>query len=118
MNNAYDGGVNWTAIPVDDVERIEVVRGAASSLYGGRAVGGVINIIPKEPGKNLKIRTSLIGGAHSTWRKSFTISQKPTEKFGYKVGFEQRSTAGFENKVASSTAKDRRLLQAPLAPAS
>lgn len=34
MNNAYDGGVNWTAIPVDDVERIEVVRGAASSLYG------------------------------------------------------------------------------------
>lgn len=105
MNNAYDGGVNWTAIPVDDVERIEVVRGAASSLYGGRAVGGVINIIPKEPGKNLKIRTSLIGGAHSTWRKSFTISQKPTEKFGYKVGFEQRSTAGFENKVASSTAK-------------
>jgi tonB-dependent receptor plug len=105
MNNAYDGGVNWTAIPVDDVERIEVVRGAASSLYGERAVGGVINIIPKEPGKNLKIRTSLIGGAHSTWRKSFTISQKPTEKFGYKVGFEQRSTAGFENKVASSTAK-------------
>ena len=40
LNEAYDGSVNWNAIPVDNVERIEIVRGAASSLYGGRAVGG------------------------------------------------------------------------------
>ena len=38
-------------INMDDVERIEIVRGAASSLYGSEALGGVINIIKKHPGK-------------------------------------------------------------------
>ena len=38
-------------INMDDVERIEIVRGAASSLYGSEALGGVINIIKKRPGK-------------------------------------------------------------------
>jgi len=37
-------------INMDDVERIEIVRGAASSLYGSEALGGVINIIKKHPG--------------------------------------------------------------------
>ena len=36
---------------IDDVERIEIVRGAASSLYGSEALGGVINIIRKRPGE-------------------------------------------------------------------
>ena len=44
MNDAYDGGMNWNAISVEDVERIEVVRGAASSLYGGHAVAAVVNM--------------------------------------------------------------------------
>ena len=103
MNTAYDGGVNWTAIPLANIERIEVVRGAASSLYGGRAVGGVINIITKEPSNELKASGALVGGSNSTWRKSLYLSQQPNEKIGYRIGFEQRSTAGFENKVASST---------------
>ena len=38
-------------VNMDDVERIEIVRGAASSLYGSEALGGVINIIKKRPGK-------------------------------------------------------------------
>lgn len=38
-------------INMDDVERIEIVRGAASSLYGSEALGGVINIIRKRPAK-------------------------------------------------------------------
>ena len=38
-------------VNMDDVERIEIVRGAASSLYGSEALGGVINVIKKHPGK-------------------------------------------------------------------
>ena len=51
LNDAYEGGVNWNAVAIDDVEKIELVRGAASSLYGGRAVGAVINITSKNPVK-------------------------------------------------------------------
>lgn len=36
-------------IPVSMIERIEIVKGAASTLYGGEAMGGVVNIILKKP---------------------------------------------------------------------
>ncbi|MBP8985026.1 MAG: TonB-dependent receptor, partial [Syntrophobacterales bacterium] len=45
-NNA--GTVNLAKIPVDDIERIEIVKGPASVLYGSSAMGGVINIITKQ----------------------------------------------------------------------
>ena len=40
---------NWDTISLDTVERIEVVRGPASALYGSSAMGGVINIITRKP---------------------------------------------------------------------
>ena len=49
LNTAFDGGVNWDSIPLTNIDRIEIVRGAGSSLYGGHAVAGVINIITKKP---------------------------------------------------------------------
>ncbi len=49
QNNPDMSGINWLGIPVDSIERIEVVRGSASALYGNHAVGGVINIITKTP---------------------------------------------------------------------
>jgi len=47
---AYDSG--W--VPLDDIERVEVVRGPMSSLYGADAIGGVVNIITKPIGKTWK----------------------------------------------------------------
>jgi iron complex outermembrane receptor protein len=41
--------VAWSAIPIDSIERIEIMRGSGSVLYGGGATGGTINIITKEP---------------------------------------------------------------------
>lgn len=46
-HNDFD--LNW--IPVDSIERIEVVRGPMSSLYGSDALGGVVNIITKKIGQ-------------------------------------------------------------------
>lgn len=44
MNTAWNGDVDWNMIPVENIRKIEVVSGGQSALYGGRAVGGVINI--------------------------------------------------------------------------
>ena len=42
------GEIIWEQIPLTDIERIEIIKGPASSLYGSTAIGGVINIITKK----------------------------------------------------------------------
>lgn len=47
--NGDTGGINWDVIPVEEVERIEVVKGAGSALYGSNAMAGMVNIITRDP---------------------------------------------------------------------
>ncbi len=61
VNSPDLSGTDWTQIPLDQIERIEIVRGASSVLYGDGAVGGVINIITRIPESGGKI--SLAGGS-------------------------------------------------------
>jgi iron complex outermembrane receptor protein len=49
LNDIDLSGVVWSALPLSAIERVEVVRGGASVLYGAGAVGGVINIITRSP---------------------------------------------------------------------
>ncbi len=61
LNDIDQSTINYTAIPVDNIERIELIRGAGGVLYGDGAVGGVINIVTKSalPGtKKLKAHQS------------------------------------------------------------
>src|SRR5574340_1006683 len=51
MADAYSGAINWSMVLMDEVDRIEVVPGAGSSLYGTGATAGVINIMTKAPTK-------------------------------------------------------------------
>jgi vitamin B12 transporter len=45
LNDPYFGAVNWQFVPLDGVERVEVVRGPFSALYGSNAVGGVVQVL-------------------------------------------------------------------------
>ena len=47
-NQGDRGGINWDLLPVDRIERVEVVKGAGSALYGSSAFGGVVNLITRE----------------------------------------------------------------------
>jgi len=62
LNSGSAGGFDLSELPVslDSIERIEIVRGPASALYGSDAMGGVINIITKKP---TKPATTLSGAA-------------------------------------------------------
>ena len=66
--NYVNGGVFWETLPIDvhDVERIEIVRGPSSALYGPNATSGIINIITKKPeDKKLRIYAGTQGGYQS-----------------------------------------------------
>ncbi len=45
LNDPYFGDINWQFVPTEGVERVEVVRGPFSALYGSNAVGGVVQVI-------------------------------------------------------------------------
>ena len=85
--NYINGGTFWESFPIDiaDVDRIEVVRGAASALYGANAVTGVINIITKNPeSEDLHINGQLQGGNLGSYMGSLNVGQN-IGKFGYRV---------------------------------
>jgi outer membrane receptor for ferrienterochelin and colicins len=49
INNPQNGEVDLSLIPLDNVERIEILRGGSSAIFGSDAIGGVVNIITNEP---------------------------------------------------------------------
>ena len=60
--NAVDGGsIQWASIPLDSIERIEIISGGGSVLYGDRAAGGVINLITDKSGKSAASLTASLG---------------------------------------------------------
>ncbi len=56
--------VDLSQIGSADIERIEIVKGATSALYGSNAMGGVINVIPRKPEQALAYSVTLDGGSY------------------------------------------------------
>jgi vitamin B12 transporter len=60
LNDPYFGGFDWSFLPTEGVERVEVVRGPFSTLYGSQAIGGVVQVLTGgAPG----VRASVEGGS-------------------------------------------------------
>ncbi|MBK9337806.1 MAG: TonB-dependent receptor plug domain-containing protein [Lewinellaceae bacterium] len=59
------GGALWNLVPLSSIERIEVVRGAYSSLYGSSAMGGVVNVITRQADAVPQTRLHLNYGAYN-----------------------------------------------------
>lgn len=105
INNAYNGGMDWEMLPVENIERIEIAKGAASSLYGGHAVGAVINITTKEAKKQgLHGSAVLSYGSDSTWKKAFYANVKANDKISFGAGYENRKSDGFANYYYTASA--------------
>ncbi|MGB4398967.1 MAG: TonB-dependent receptor [Daejeonella sp.] len=71
VNDASEitGEYNISAIPVDQVERVEILKGGNSTLYGSDAVAGVINIITKKGSGKLGANLLATGGSYDTFKQ-------------------------------------------------
>jgi iron complex outermembrane receptor protein len=98
---------NWEithAIPPENIARVEILRGPASSLYGANASGGVINIITKEGGKGFNGSVSSSYGSFNT-RRFATALDGTINKLGYSFAAAHEASDGTNvvtNNVLSS----------------
>jgi iron complex outermembrane receptor protein len=74
----YLGATLWATLPItlDEIERIEVIRGPGSAVYGANAVTGVINIITKTPGENAETIFRGSGGTNGYGQGSVFTNQR------------------------------------------
>ncbi len=66
INKTDGGGVNWNRINPETIEKIEVIKGPGSSLYGFNAMGGVVNMITKKPIKKNEFSASTWLGSYNS----------------------------------------------------
>jgi len=78
----YGGYFDFAHILTDDVQRVEIVRGPHSTLYGSDAIGGVINIITKKGEGKPKWQALFEGGSYNTFKESLSYGGS-NEKFNY-----------------------------------
>jgi len=95
LNKPGDGQVdlNTISIPLENIERIEILRGASSALYGSDAMGGVINIITRIPDEPVT-KFSASYGRFVTRDLSFNTSRK-IGKTGFYLSLSKGSSEGF-----------------------
>lgn len=74
IGSATSGTASLEDLPIEQIERIEVVRGPRSSLYGSEAIGGVIQIFTRRGGGDWSPRLTLSGGTLHTARVAAGIS--------------------------------------------
>jgi iron complex outermembrane receptor protein len=89
-------GTDWSQIPLDQVERIEVIRGGGSVLYGDNAVGGVVNIVTKKGEGKPSVQTEALGGSYGL-NIQRASSRGALEDFRYAVHARRENTRGFRD---------------------
>ena len=113
--SAYDAAA-WELAPVtlEDIERIEVIRGPGSSLYGSNAMLGVINIITRDPAEYPGGRVSASAGELGTYLGSVRYGGS-TGDLSYRVGADYRTMDEFGKRVIDGELKSPKALDAAMA---
>ena len=94
INNSFNGSVNWSMFSPQDLERVEIARGPFSSLYGGNAMGGVVNMISRKPdGRHGDFFYQY--GSRATDNYSVHLTDRYFDRLGLTVGYTGYKTGGY-----------------------
>lgn len=98
VNSPTAGSYDFSSINVEDIERIEIVKGPQSTFYGSEAMAGVINIITKRGSARPEITTSFEAGSYGTYKPVLTVA-------GSYKKMDYRLTGSYFNTEGISAAK-------------
>ncbi|PYJ31117.1 MAG: hypothetical protein DME90_00185 [Verrucomicrobia bacterium] len=91
INQGLSGAMNFADFTTEDIDRIEVVRGPQSTLYGPRALAGVVQIFTKQGTGTPDIMMAGEGGSYDTFRE-WAQSEGKIDGFDYSVGMSRLDT--------------------------
>jgi iron complex outermembrane receptor protein len=97
LNRTDMTSINWMQIPVNTIERIEIVRGPGSVLYGDAAIGGVINIITKKGKGKPVFNASILAGSYGLHNERVGVTGA-TGKWTYAVTGENNYISGYRDR--------------------
>ncbi|MCG8427241.1 MAG: TonB-dependent receptor, partial [Chromatiales bacterium] len=99
IGSATLGSPSWSLIPLHDIERIEVVRGPRSSLYGSDAIGGVIQIFTRKGGEGLRTSTEAGYGTDNHYKLEGSLSYG-NESSRFRLAISKEETDGYDVRPA------------------
>jgi len=106
LNGMESRGYGWSMVPLQRIERIEIIRGAGSAEYGNGAVAGIINIVTRDAGEEAELSAGfLYGGQTSAVYGRSRLSRiqlhagRGTENTSLDVGFQRQTNEGFRDRT-------------------
>ncbi|PRD57002.1 TonB-dependent receptor [Sphingobacterium gobiense] len=106
INDAYTGGVSeWNSLAGNSLERIEVVRGPGSSIYGSSSMGGTINLVTQLPTDKPIVGADFRYGSMNTYQASLKVGKRFAKRWGAIAFAEYKHTDGYAY-MADSLWKD------------
>jgi len=97
LNRTDMSSINWLSLPVNTIERIEVVRGPGSVLYGDAAIGGVINVITRKGKGKPVFNASVLAGSYGLHNERAGVTGA-TGKWTYALSGENNFSSGYRDR--------------------
>lgn len=120
VSTPSDGVADYNQIPLNNIERIEVMKGPASNIYGANAIGGVVNVITKSGKEKMLTELNLKSGSYFThgldfangWKKGnadYFISTNYIESDGYRTNSDYKQE-NYNLKLGYDVNKENRIV--------
>lgn len=98
LNDPFFGTIQWGRVPLEAIDRVEVVRGGGATLWGNYAMGGVINILGRDPVKSvLGLKGS--GGNYGAYRVSGNGALVVSDAVAFTLDAQTNHTDGYEESL-------------------
>ena len=105
MDSQSTGGAAWDAIPLAQIDRIEVVRGAVGAVYGSDAIAGAIQIFTRKGQAGVHPYVSVGAGNYGSYKTEIGISGAQ-DGLSYALGLARDGSEGFNAQPAGNPDKD------------
>ena len=104
VNTSATGAVNWNRLSLEEIERVEIIKGPSSLFYGSNAEGGLINIVTRKPGGENAAAVQGVYGSYKTYALKGRAQARSGKFYAQASGSYEKSDGYISTPQATRTA--------------